>query len=99
MMKKTFMVEFELPEELSADFVALIPEQRQMIDRLMTQGRIRSYALSMDRSVLWVVVEASSEFEVMELIAGFPLADYMQPYISELMFHNSVEVYHQFSMN
>jgi hypothetical protein len=98
-MKKTFMVEFELPEDFSSDFMALIPEQRQVVDRLMTQGRIRSYALSMDRSVLWVVVEAASEFEVMELIASFPLADYMQPYISELMFHNSVEVYHQFSMN
>jgi len=98
-MKKTFMVEFELPEDFSADFMALIPKQRQVVDRLMTQGKIRSYALSMDRSVLWVVVEAASEFEVMELIASFPLADYMQPYISELMFHNSVEVYHQFSMN
>ena len=59
------MVEFELPEELSDDFLALIPEQREVVDRLMTQGKIRSYALSLDRSVLWVVMEAVSEFEVM----------------------------------
>lgn len=98
-MKKTFMVEFELPEELTEDFMLLIPEQREVVDRLMTQGKIRSYALSMDRSVLWVIIEAASEFEVMEIIASFPLADYMQPYVSELMFHNSTEVYHQFSLN
>ncbi len=98
-MKKSFMVEFELPEELSDDFLALIPEQREVVDRLMTQGKIRSYALSIDRSVLWVVMEAASEFEVMEIIASFPLCDYMHPYVSELMFHNSTEVYHQFSLN
>ncbi len=98
-MKKSFMVEFELPEELSDDFLALIPEQREVVDRLMTQGKIRSYALSLDRSVLWVVMEAVSEFEVMEIIASLPLCDFMHPYVSELMYHNSTEVYHQFSLN
>ena len=93
------MVEFELPEELSDDFLALIPEQREVVDRLMTHGKIRSYALSLDRSVLWVVMEAVSEFEVMEIIASFPLCDFMHPYVSELMYHNSTEVYHQFSLN
>ncbi len=98
-MKKTFMIEFELPEELTEAFLELIPDQRILIDQLMTQGIIRSYSLSMDRSVLWVIMEATSEFEVMEIIASMPLCDYMQPYVSELMFHNSTEVYHQFSLN
>jgi hypothetical protein len=49
--------------------------------------------------VLWVILEAASEFEVMEIIAAMPLGDFMQPYISELMFYNSTEVYHQFSLN
>lgn len=93
------MIEFELPEELTEEFLELIPDQRILIDQLMAQGIIRSYSLSMDRSVLWVVMEATSEFEVMEIIAGMPLCDYMQPYVSELLFHNSTEVYHQFSLN
>ena len=93
------MVEFELPETLSDEFLELIPAQQQVVERLMTEGKIRSYALAIDRSVLWVIVEAQSEFEVMEIIARMPLCDFMSPYVSELMFHNSTEVYHQFSLN
>lgn len=88
-----------MPDAPGDEFVDRIPDQRIFVDKLMTQGKIRSYALSMDRSVLWVIMEAESEFEVMELIAAMPLSDFMQPYISELLFYNSTEVYHQFSLN
>ena len=49
--------------------------------------------------MLWVVVEAQSEFEVMEIIASMPLADYMQPFVSELMFYHTAEKLMQFSLN
>jgi muconolactone delta-isomerase len=98
-MKKSFMVEFELPDELTEEFMALIPEQRETINRLIAEGALKSYALAMDRSVLWVVVEADSEFEVMEIIAQMPLSDFMQPYVSELMFHNGAEAAAPFSLN
>lgn len=98
-MKKNFMIEFELPDEFNEDFMALIPEQREVVNRMMSEGTLKSYSLAMDRSVLWVVVEAGSEFEVMEIIERMPLSDYMQPYISELMFHNGSEVMAPFSLN
>ena len=98
-MKKKFMIEFELPEELTEEFMALIPEQRQVVNQMMSDGMLKSYSLAMDRSVLWVIVEANSEFEVMELIAQMPLSDHMHPYISELMFHNEAEVMSPFSLN
>jgi hypothetical protein len=98
-MKKPFMVEFELPEDFDDEFIALIPSQRLHIDELLALGKIRSYALSRDRSVLWVVVEAHSEFEVMEMIANMPLASYMQPFVSELMFYHTSEKLMQFSLN
>ena len=41
-MKRTYMVEFELPESLSEEFLALIPEQRNTVDYLMSEGKIRS---------------------------------------------------------
>lgn len=93
------MVEFELPEQFSDEFVALIPDQRTMIDRLLMEGKVRTYALAMDRSVLWMIMDAESEFEVLEIIAGMPLSDHMEPYISELMFHDSSEIVHEFSLN
>ena len=74
-MKKPFMVEFELPEEFDDDFIALIPSQRLHIDELLAVGKVRSYALSMDRSVLWVVVEAQSEFEYRQKLSYINLTD------------------------
>ena len=98
-MKRSYMVEFELPESLSEEFLALIPDQRSTVDYLMSEGKIRSYSLALDRSVLWVIMDADSEFEVMETIAQLPLSDYMHPYISELLFHNTAEMALHFSMN
>lgn len=98
-MKKSFMVEFELPESLSEDFLALIPEQRLAVDNLMAEGKIRSYSLALDRSVLWVIMESESEFDAMEIISQLPLSDFMHPYISELMFHHSAMAINRFSLN
>jgi muconolactone delta-isomerase len=98
-MKKNFMIEFELPEELDEEFMELIPEQREVVNQLMSEGILKSYSLAMDHSVLWVVVTADTEFEVMEIIAQMPLSDYMQPFISELMFHNGAEAMSPFSLN
>lgn len=98
-MKKQFMVEFELPDPFPMEFIKRIPEQRNMVNYLLAEGKIKSYSLAFDRSVLWVIFVADSEFEVMETIAQFPLAEWMTPYISELMFHNTSEMVLQFSLN
>lgn len=98
-MKKQFMVEFELPDPFTMEFIKRIPEQRNMVNFLLAEGKIKSYALARDRSVLWVIFLADSEFEVMETIAKFPLADWMTPYINELTFHNTAEMVLQFSLN
>ena len=98
-MKKQYMVEFELPDTFSKEFISLIPAQKEKVSRLFNKGLLKSYSLANDRSVLWVVFEADSEFEVLELIAEFPLAPHMTPYISELMFHNNDSHVLHFSLN
>jgi Muconolactone delta-isomerase len=87
-----FMVEFELPYEMSEDFVSMIPQQRQKINEMMEQGKIFTYALSADRQKLWCVMRAQTELEVMAFIAEFPLIDFMRPTIHELMFNNTVAI-------
>lgn len=96
---KLYMIEMELPEEMNEDFVRLIPAQRNVVNYLLAEGKIKSYSLALDRSLLWVVMVAPSEFEVIETISEFPLIDFMKPYVSELAFHNSREQVLQFSMN
>lgn len=98
-MKKIFMVEFEMPEIFTEEFVALIPRQRYVINQLLAKRVIHSYSLANDRSRLWIVVNADSEWEVMDIIGQMPLNDFMKPNIHELMFHNSAEAVLHFSLN
>jgi len=98
-MKKTFMIEFDLPQTFDEEFMALIPKQRYIINTMLADGRVKAYSLSMDRSKLWTIMTGTSEFEVMENIAQLPLSEYMSPNISELMFHNTSDAVMQFSLN
>lgn len=98
-MQQFYMVEFELPNLLPAAFLERIPAQRSKIDELMVKGKIRSYSLSENRSKLWVIVVAKSEFEVMELLETLPLSDFMTPTITALMFHHGIEVQMTMSLN
>jgi len=98
-MNKAFMIEFDLPEAPNEEFFSLVPRQRYMINNLMAEGKVKSYSLALDRSRLWVIAEADTEFEVMEMIADMPLSPYMTPFVSELMFHNTYEILVPFSLN
>jgi muconolactone delta-isomerase len=82
-----YMVEMTLPEVLSKEFLALIPAQRAMVDRLTFAGVIVSYALAMDRSRLWASIAAGSEAEAMQILAGLPLTPYLGVQIHPLAFY------------
>ena len=86
MMERTFMIEFELPQNLTEDFLALIPQQRYIVNQLLSEGTLKSYSLSMDRSRLWAIIAADSEFDALEVISQLPLSEFMAPLVSELMF-------------
>ncbi len=85
-----YMVIIKLPNELTEEFVLLIPKQRAHIDKLMDEGKVLQYSLAADRTFLWVTVIGESEQQVMDILRSFPLFDYMSPIITELAFHNSV---------
>ena len=98
-MKQVFMVTFELPTEFDEEFTALIPRQRFVINQMMVEGVVLNYSLAADRSQLWAVMTAETEFELMEDLARMPLIDYMEPNVTQLMFHNSAMEVMQFSLN
>jgi muconolactone delta-isomerase len=83
------MINITLPEYLDEDFIALIPEQRNHIDLLMSKAVVTSYSLSVDRSKLWVTMNAKNGKNVEEILHSFPIADYITYEITELFFHNS----------
>ncbi|MBL7828785.1 MAG: hypothetical protein JNJ57_19270 [Saprospiraceae bacterium] len=83
------MVDFTLPSDLSEEFVQKIPAQRNMVNRLISEGKILNYALSLQDSKLWAVFAAETESDLMELVHRLPLTRYMKVKISELTFYNA----------
>lgn len=84
-----YMVDFTLPHELSEEFVSRIPQQRKAVNRLLSEGIILNYALSLENSKLWAVFSAHSEAELMEQISSLPLTRFMKVRIHELTFYNA----------
>lgn len=95
-----FMVDFTLPKELSEEFMSLIPEQRATVSEFFMQGKLANYMLALDDGKLWAIFNATSEFEVMNMVAELPLTPYMEVKISMLTFNNiASEVMPSFSLN
>lgn len=84
-----YMVDFTMPQELPEEFVSRIPHQRAAVNRLLNEGKILNYALSLENSKLWAVFSVRSESELMQLIQTLPLTRYMKVHVNELTFYNA----------
>lgn len=87
-MLNQYMVEISLPGMLTREFTNLIPAQRARVNELIQAGSIQSYMLSIDRSRLWVVMNARSESQVSQLLDSFPIMTHCEALVHELMFHD-----------
>jgi muconolactone delta-isomerase len=83
-----YIIDFDLPEHITSEFVRLIPAQRRQINELMAEGVVLAYALSSDRSKVWAAVAAASEDDLNEILQSMPLYAYMEPTIYPLAFYN-----------
>lgn len=83
------MVDFTMPTLMTDEFVGKIPEQRALVNRLFEEGRLLTYALSLEASKLWAVFTAETEADLLELVSTMPLTPYMQMRVSELTFYNA----------
>lgn len=86
---KEFMIVVSLPEVFSPRFMSLIPDQRKTVSALLKEGIIICYALSLERSKLWITMSAEDIEDVQKQLNKFPLARYMKSDIIELMFQQS----------
>jgi hypothetical protein len=84
-----YMIDIALPVEPNMEFFALVPLQRAHIEKLLEKGVLMGYSLSLDRSKLWIVMNASDERDAAEILSAFPLFDYFEPTFYPLMFHNT----------
>lgn len=84
-----FILDIQIPMNPDEEFFELIPLQRAHIDKLLEQGTVMSYSLSLDRSRLWVTMNARTEREAIEILSASPMFKYFEPTIHPLMFHNT----------
>lgn len=87
-----YMVTCDLPEELTEEFMNMIPEQREEVNKLFQSGVFTSYTLALDRSKLWITLFGKDEESVMEALARLPLMPYFRVEIYPLAFHNAARV-------
>lgn len=85
----TFQVHVKLPEIFTRRFAALIPQQRERVHQLMEERVILNYALDMDRTQLWVTLQAKDQETAMDILATFPIIKEVKVEIFELAFFDS----------
>ena len=83
-----YMVDFSLPTVLTDRFTNRIPEQRAKVNDYFVEGKLVSYAVSLESAKVWAIFNAESEVEVLNLIRELPLTRFMQYVICPLTFYN-----------
>lgn len=87
----TFVVTISLPENYEDDFLALIPRHRLVINRLLSEKVIETYAISADRRRGWVTINGDDAGAVRAVVEQFPLYRYFHGIeIDELFIFDSV---------
>jgi len=85
-----FLFQFELPV-FDDKLGAVIPFHREHINKLFSEGRILSYSVSVNRNMVWCVINAEDEQEAMEMVLAFPLYQYFTDVTCHaLLFHNTL---------
>ncbi|MEX0813786.1 MAG: muconolactone Delta-isomerase family protein [Chitinophagales bacterium] len=84
---KQFLIDIQLPINISENFIKQIPDQHEQIEQMMESGVIRSYSLSADRSRLSMVFNADHSDKVQEILQEFKLYEYFDTTVTELFFY------------
>ncbi len=85
-----YLFQLELSEFTDA-IRAVVPAHRAHINKLFSEGRILSYSVSINRNLIWCVINAEDEQEAMEMVLAFPLyPHFVEVFCHALLFHNTL---------
>jgi len=86
MNKYQVIVTFPTPD---SQFMAKIPAHRAYINKLIYDEVIEYYAISAERTSGWIVMNANSKREVIDILEKSPLFSYFELDIDQLMVFDS----------
>lgn len=77
--------------ELDEHFWQIIPQHRDKVNDLLEDEKIETYGVNIDRSKAWVVVNAETEGEAIDIIESLPIHDYFSYEVEQLfIFDNAL---------
>lgn len=88
-MKNLFMVEMFMPDEMTPEFMRMIPAHRAYISKLINDGTIQSYSINNERSNGWILFLSDESSDVEEILQQFPIYSFVRFQIHEIMVHDS----------
>ncbi len=94
------MVTLDLPADWPRALAEAIPQQRELVNRLLAQGVIQSYSVSADRTKVWMVlVVENAPGAVDEVLQTFPVIEFAEYDWQPLLFTNDSSSVMHYSLN
>jgi hypothetical protein len=86
-----FVVTVRFPDRFSEDFIALIPQHRALINRLIEENVVEAYAISASRTRGWITMNGLNADVIRAVVAQFPLYRFFeQVEVDELFVFDSM---------
>ena len=75
--------------EIDDNFMQLIPQHRERVNELLVREVIETYAVNADRTRGWIVVNAETQEEAIEVIESFTIRDYFTYDLDQLFIYDN----------
>lgn len=98
-MDKHYLVEFDYFDPNIKDFAILKEKQQEIIELFKSTNRIVSLSVSDDEAIMWVVIKAGSESELVFVLDSMDFPNHTDYEYFELNLHVSVNTFESYSLN
>ncbi|RYU81295.1 hypothetical protein [Hymenobacter persicinus] len=96
-----FVVTVRFPASFTEDFIALIPQHRALINRLIEENVVEAYAISASRTRGWITMNGLNADVIRAVVEQFPLFRFFeQVEVDELfVFDSTASRFPRISLN
>lgn len=98
-MEKHFLIEFDYFDPTIKDYVVFQERQNEIIDLFKATNRIVSLSVSDDEAIMWVVMKAASESDLVFVLDTMEFPKNTDYEYFELNLHVSVNTFESYSLN
>ena len=98
-MEKHFLIEFDFFDPEIVDYLDFEERQDRIIDLFKRTNRVVSLSVSDDEAIMWVVMKAESESELVFVLDSMEFPQHTEYEYFELNLHVSVNTFESYSLN